>query len=228
MIDWWGPILWEYYAVDRGRPGSTCIDSAEWLAHPGSVGRAALGSLHICDDERRTSCPPARSAPSTSSATRCPFEYHNDPEKTRPAAAPAPPELDRRVGDIGYLDEDGYLYLTDRKAFMIISGGVNIYPQEIEDALDAAPEGRRRRRDRRARRGDGRAGQGRRAARARGGGRRGARRASSSPTSAPGSPATRCRAAWTSSTSCPRTPTGKLVKGPLRDRYRAAAAPVAG
>ena len=94
------------------------------------------------------------------------FTYHNDPEKTRASRHPEHDDWGT-TGDLGYLDDDGWLYLTDRKAFMIISGGVNIYPREAEDALALHPAVLRRRRDRRAGRGDGRGRAGRGAARAR-------------------------------------------------------------
>jgi fatty-acyl-CoA synthase len=136
MIDWWGPILREYYAATEGI-GMTCIDSADWAAHPGSVGRAVYGVLRVCDDEGKELAPGEvgtvyfeRDEPA--------FEYLHDPGKTKAAYHPRH-EAWATTGDMGYVDGDGYLYLTDRKAFMIISGGVNIYPQEIEDALALHP-----------------------------------------------------------------------------------------
>jgi fatty-acyl-CoA synthase len=137
MIEWWGPILHEYYAGTEGN-GSTRITSQDWLAHPGSVGRAFLGGLHICDDEGRE-LPPGEAGLIYFERDEMPFHYHNDPEKTRAAQHPRHASWST-LGDIGYLDPDGYLYLTDRKAFMIISGGVNIYPQAIEDALTLHPK----------------------------------------------------------------------------------------
>ena len=159
MIDWWGPILSEYYASTEGN-GITLITSAGVAARSaGSVGQArARDRPHLRRRRRRTARRRGRRR-STSSATSRPFEYHNDPEKTAGARHPGHDNW-TTVGDLGYLDEDGYLFLTDRKAFMIISGGVNIYPQEVENVLDAAPRGLRRRGDRRSRRRDGRAGQG--------------------------------------------------------------------
>jgi len=137
MIGWWGPILFEYYAGTEGS-GSTFITSEDWLQHPGSVGRAALGVLHICDDDGNEL--PVGEAGLVYFEREAPtFEYHNDPEKTRAARHPQHPSWNA-LGDVGYLDADGYLYLTDRKAFMIISGGVNIYPQAIEDALITHPK----------------------------------------------------------------------------------------
>jgi len=137
MIEWWGPILSEYYAGTEGN-GSTRISSEEWLAHPGSVGKAAAAVIHICDEEGNE-LPTGEAGTIYFEQPRMPFEYHGDPEKTRKAQHPQHPNWST-LGDIGYLDEEGYLYLTDRKAFMIISGGVNIYPQEIEDALILHPK----------------------------------------------------------------------------------------
>ena len=137
MIAWWGPIIDEYYAGTEGN-GRTAIGSTDWLAHPGSVGRAQLGTIHICDDAGSEL---AANTPGLIYFERdaIPFEYHNDPAKTRSAQHPLHPTWSA-LGDVGYLDADGYLFLTDRKAFMIISGGVNIYPQAIEDALVTHPK----------------------------------------------------------------------------------------
>jgi long-chain acyl-CoA synthetase len=132
MIAWWGPILYEYYAGTEAS-GSTYIDSADWLAHPGSVGRAVLGVLHVCDDDGNE-LPAGEAGLIYFERDEPTFEYHNDPEKTAASRHPLHPGWNA-LGDVGYLDADGYLYLTDRKAFMIISGGVNIYPQAVEDAL---------------------------------------------------------------------------------------------
>jgi fatty-acyl-CoA synthase len=137
MIAWWGPILLEYYAGTEGN-GSTLITSAEWLERPGSVGRAAHGRIHICDDQG-CELPSGEAGLIYFEQETMPFAYHNDPQKTQEAQHPAYPNWST-LGDIGYLDDAGYLYLTDRKAFMIISGGVNIYPQEIEDALVVHPD----------------------------------------------------------------------------------------
>ena len=137
MIAWWGPIIEEYYAGTEGN-GQTSISSNEWLAHPGSVGRAKLGVLHICDDEGRE-LPTGEPGLIYFERDVVPFAYHNDPEKTRRAQHPLH-ENWSALGDVGYVDAEGYLYLTDRKAFMIISGGVNIYPQAIEDALVTHPK----------------------------------------------------------------------------------------
>ena len=132
MIDWWGPILYEYYSSTEAN-GMTAIGSEEWLTKPGTVGRAALGVPHICDETGRE-LPAGEVGTIFFERDELPFSYHNDPDKTRAAQHPEHPTW-TTVGDLGYLDEDGYLFLTDRKAFMIISGGVNIYPQEIEDVL---------------------------------------------------------------------------------------------
>jgi long-chain acyl-CoA synthetase len=137
IIEWWGPILHEYYAGTEAN-GSTRIDSHDWLAHPGSVGRAGTGILHICDDAGRE-LPPGEAGLIYFQRDEVVFAYHNDPAKTRAAQHPEHPTW-TTLGDIGYVDRDGYLYLTDRKAFMIISGGVNIYPQQIEDALILHPK----------------------------------------------------------------------------------------
>ncbi len=134
MIEWWGPVLYEYYAGTEGN-GFTSIDSEQWLAHKGSVGKSLLGEIHILDDDG-TEQPPGE--PGTIYfADGSPFEYFNDPEKTANARNANGWST---LGDIGYLDEEGYLYLTDRKANMIISGGVNIYPQETENVLITHPK----------------------------------------------------------------------------------------
>ena len=132
MMAWWGPIIWEYYAGTE-RNGSTIISPHDWLAHPGSVGQAASGVLHICAEDG-TELPTGEEGLIYFEQPERPFEYHNAPEKTAESAHPNYPGW-TALGDVGYLDKDGFLYLTDRKAYLIISGGVNIYPQEIEDAL---------------------------------------------------------------------------------------------
>lgn len=137
MIDWWGPILVEYYASTEGA-GLTLITSEQWSRKPGSVGAAALGVLHVCDDEGRE-LPAGEVGTVYFEREELPFRYHNDPDKTRAAQHPEH-EGWTTVGDLGYVDEDGFLFLTDRKAFMIISGGVNIYPQEIENVLALHPK----------------------------------------------------------------------------------------
>ena len=132
MMDWWGPIIWEYYAGTE-RNGSTIISPEDWLAHPGSVGRAASGIIHICDEEG-LEMPAGEPGLVYFEQPSRPFEYHNDAAKTASSSHPQHTNW-TSLGDVGYLDGDGFLYLTDRKAFMIISGGVNIYPREIEDVL---------------------------------------------------------------------------------------------
>jgi acyl-CoA synthetase (AMP-forming)/AMP-acid ligase II len=134
MLDWWGPILVEYYAGSEGN-GVTVCTSEQWRTHRGSVGRAVVGTVKIVDEHDRE-LPPGGIG-TVYFADGSPFEYHNDPERTQHA-------FNSRgwstLGDVGYLDADGYLYLTDRKAYMIITGGVNVYPRETEDALIAHPE----------------------------------------------------------------------------------------
>lgn len=129
MIDWWGPIVWEYYSGSE-RAGATVISPQEWLAHPGSVGRAVQGTLHIVDDDWNECPVGVDGLVCFEGGPR--FQYHNDPAKTADAHTP---QGWATLGDIGHVDTDGYLYLTDRCANMIISGGVNIYPQEAENLL---------------------------------------------------------------------------------------------
>jgi long-chain acyl-CoA synthetase len=135
MIKWWGPIIHEYYGATEGL-GFTACNSEEWLAHRGSVGRVLLGDLHILDEDMKP-CPVG--TPGTVwFKTATPFEYFNDPNKT--SEARSPDGSMSTVGDVGYVDEDNFLYLTDRATFMIISGGVNIYPQECENLLITHPK----------------------------------------------------------------------------------------
>jgi len=134
MIDWWGPVINEYYAGTEGN-GFVAINSEQWLAKPGSVGVCLNAVLHIVDDEGNEV--PAGQEGTIYFSDGGDFEYYNDPEKT------AESKNDRgwtTLGDVGYVDEDGFLFLTDRKAYMIISGGVNIYPQEIENLMVTHPE----------------------------------------------------------------------------------------
>ncbi len=133
MIDWWGPIVDEYYASSEAI-GSTLITAEDWLEHPGSVGRPMGGALHIVDEDGNE-LPPGQPG-EIYFESGASFEYLNDAEKT---AASRHHRGWMTVGDIGYLDEDGYLYLTDRRHHMIISGGVNIYPQEAENILVTHP-----------------------------------------------------------------------------------------
>ncbi|OBG02617.1 fatty-acid--CoA ligase FadD4 [Mycolicibacter sinensis] len=134
MIDWWGPILDEFYASSEGA-GSTYITAEEWLAHPGSVGRPLVGVPHIVGDDGRE-LPPGE-AGEIYFGDGMTFSYLNDEAKT---AASRNRDGWATVGDVGYVDEDGYLFLTDRRHHMIISGGVNIYPQEAENILITHPK----------------------------------------------------------------------------------------
>ena len=136
MIEWWGPILVEYYAGTEGN-GMTAIDSSTWLTKPGTVGRPILGTVRICADDG-TELPAGQTGGVYFERDEVPFTYHNDPAKTQASQHAAHPTW-TTLGDIGYLDEDGFLFLTDRKAFTIISGGVNIYPQETENVLALHP-----------------------------------------------------------------------------------------
>ena len=129
MIEWWGPIINEYYAGSEGI-GMTLIKAEDWLQHPGSVGKAIHGKLHVCGPDGEE-LPAGQDGLLFFENDQIP-SYHNDPAKTAEAMHP---KGWMTLGDIGHVDEDGYLYLTDRKSHMIISGGVNIYPQEIENLL---------------------------------------------------------------------------------------------
>lgn len=136
MIDWWGPVIFEYYGSSEGN-GVTSLSSDEWLQHPGSVGRPMLGILHICDDDGHdVACGDEGLVYFEREAVA--FAYHKDEGKTVAAQHPIHPTWST-VGDLGRLDEDGYLYLTGRQSALIISGGVNIYPQIIESALTGHP-----------------------------------------------------------------------------------------
>ncbi|MGD9603756.1 MAG: AMP-binding protein [Gammaproteobacteria bacterium] len=135
IMQWWGPIVHEYYGATEGL-GFTACTPEEWLAHPGTVGRVLLGELHILDEDGRE-CPVGE-AGTVWFKTATPFEYYNDARRT--AEARSPDGTMSTVGDVGYVDADGYLYLTDRKTYMIISGGVNIYPQECENLLITHPK----------------------------------------------------------------------------------------
>jgi len=133
MIEWWGPILIEYYAGSEGN-GVTVCNSQQWLAHRGSVGRAVLGKIKILDENDAEA--PTGEIGVVYFADGVAFSYHNDPEKTKRAHNARGWST---LGDVGYVDADGFLYLTDRKSYTIISGGVNIYPQETEDVLITHP-----------------------------------------------------------------------------------------
>ncbi|GAA3959627.1 acyl-CoA synthetase [Actinomadura viridis] len=136
MIDWWGPVLHEYYA---GTEGNCFVytNSEDWLAHKGTVGRPLLGKVHVCD-ESGEEMPPG--TPGTLYFGEGPvFEYHGDEAKTKASRDPWGNGWST-IGDVGYVDEDGFIYLTDRRSYMIISGGVNIYPQEAENVLAVHPK----------------------------------------------------------------------------------------
>jgi len=135
MIDWLGPIVEEFYAGSEGN-GHVVISSEEWLRKPGSVGRAIVGIIHICDDEGNEVPVGEIGTIYFSGGKR--FDYHNAPDKTAASRNPLHPDWST-MGDVGHIDEDGYLFLSDRKDFMIISGGVNIYPQEVENLLIGHP-----------------------------------------------------------------------------------------
>jgi fatty-acyl-CoA synthase len=137
MLDWWGPILYEYYAGTELN-GFTHATPEEWLAHPGTVGRPILGTIHICDEDGKE-LPNGQPGIVYFEMDQMPFEYLKDKAKTKDAQHPEHANW-TALGDVGYVDDEGYLYLTDRATFMIISGGVNIYPQEIEDALIMHPK----------------------------------------------------------------------------------------
>jgi long-chain acyl-CoA synthetase len=134
MIEWWGPVVVDYYAATEG--GGTMITAAEWLERPGSVGLPWPGStIRVLDDDG-AEVPTGETGLIYMQMGNSDFSYHQDPEKTRAARVGKLFTL----GDVGYLDSDGYLYLCDRKADMIITGGVNVYPAEIENELSAHPD----------------------------------------------------------------------------------------
>ena len=134
MIAWWGPIIHEYYAGTEGN-GFCYISAAEWLTHKGSVGRGLTAEVKICGEDGEAL--PPRTEGGVYFSGGPPLSYHNAPEKV---AESTNQHGWTTLGDVGWLDEEGYLYLTDRKSFMIISGGVNIYPQELENVLIGHPK----------------------------------------------------------------------------------------
>lgn len=136
MINWFGPIIHEYYAGSEGN-GFVYCNSEQWLAKPGTVGQALSGILHVLDDEGNELEPHQTGTIYFESPAV--FAYHNDPEKTKASQDPKGRGW-TTLGDIGYVDEDRFLFLTDRKAFMIITGGVNVYPQEAENLLVTHPD----------------------------------------------------------------------------------------
>ncbi|MHB1138546.1 MAG: acyl-CoA synthetase [Microthrixaceae bacterium] len=133
MIEWWGPVLHEYYAGTEGN-GFCWTNSEDWLAHKGSVGKPLVGVLHIVDEDGEEV--PLGETGTVYFESEAEFSYHNDPDKTKESYHPKGWST---LGDIGRVDADGFLYLSDRKAYMIISGGVNIYPQEAENVLTMHP-----------------------------------------------------------------------------------------
>ena len=157
ILDWLGPIVHEFYSGSEGA-GFCYIGPEDWLAHPGSVGRSMMGAIHIVGEDGEEL--PVGEEGEVWFSTNRTFEYYGDPEKTKGACDPRGWSW---LGDVGRVDEDGYLYLTDRASNMIISGGVNIYPREIEDVLVDAPGRRRRGGDRHRRPRHGREGHGLRA-----------------------------------------------------------------
>ena len=134
MIEWFGRVIHEYYAGTEGN-GFVYCNSDMWLGHEGTVGMPVGCTLHICNDEGEEL--PAYESGTIFFEGGATFEYHNDPEKTKGSRHPKGWST---LGDVGYVDNDGFLYLTDRKAYMIISGGVNIYPQESENLLVTHPK----------------------------------------------------------------------------------------
>ena len=134
MIDWWGPVIHEYYAGTEGN-GFVYCNSEQWLAHPGTVGSAVLGVIHIVGEDGEEVPVGEEGTIYFESDTQ--FEYHGDPEKTQGSRLANGWST---LGDVGKVDEDGFLYLTDRKAYMIITGGVNVYPQEAENVLTMHPK----------------------------------------------------------------------------------------
>ena len=134
MIDWWGPVLHEYYAGTEGN-GFCYVNSADWLTHAGTVGRPLVGVLHIVDDEGHEV--PVGETGTVYFSDGGIFAYHNDPDKT---ASSHLANGWSTLGDVGKVDDEGFLYLTDRKAYMIITGGVNVYPQEAENVLTMHPD----------------------------------------------------------------------------------------
>ena len=134
MIDWWGPVLHEYYAGTEGN-GFVYTASEDWLAHPGTVGKPIVGTLHIVGDDGEEV--PVGESGTVYFESEANFSYHNDPDKTAESYLR---DGWSTLGDVGYVDSDGFLYLTDRKAYMIITGGVNVYPQEAENVLTMHPK----------------------------------------------------------------------------------------
>lgn len=135
MIEWFGPIVLEFYGGTE-KVGGTIIRASEWLEHPGSIGKPVAGSVHVVNEESWEDVPTGQTG-SIYFDIGVAFDYHGDPEKTKAIYSP---QGWRTLGDIGHVDDDGYIYLTDRKSNMIITGGVNVYPQEAENRLIAHPK----------------------------------------------------------------------------------------
>jgi len=138
MIEWWGPIIHEYYAGTEGN-GFVYTNSSDWLEHRGSVGKALVGTVHIVGEDGDEVATGESGTVYFEGEAAATFEYHNDAEKTEGSRDPKGRGWST-LGDVGYLDADGFLYLTDRKAYMIITGGVNVYPQEAENVLAMHPQ----------------------------------------------------------------------------------------
>jgi len=136
MIDWWGNIFFEYYSGSEG-VGMTHAEPSDWKKYPGTVGKALMGIIHICDKDGVEL--PAGEIGKIYFESEHEFDYHKDPEK-REKSRHFDHSSWSSFGDIGYVNEEGYLFLTDRESFMIISGGVNIYPQEVENLLSMHDE----------------------------------------------------------------------------------------
>ncbi len=213
MLDWWGPVIWEYYGATEG--GGTTATPEDWLKYPGTVGSPwAISELKITDDDGSV-LPAGEPGTVWMKMAGQDFEYKGDKAKTD---ANHDAEGFFTVGDIGYLNDDGFLFLCDRKSDMIIAGGVNIYPAEIEGELLEPPAGRRCRRVRHPRSRHGRADQGGRRAH-----RRGRRRRHpagldhGAPRRTPGQVQVAPLIDFVD--ELPREPTGKLLKRQLRDPY---------
>jgi long-chain acyl-CoA synthetase len=135
MLDWWGPVIDEYYAASEG--GGTLVTPQQWLEKPGTVGKAwPISEVKVLDDDGNE-LPPGESGTIWMKMGDLRFEYNKDPDKTKKTWSE---DGFFTVGDIGYMDEDAFLFLNDRKADMIIAGGVNIYPAEVENALMLHPK----------------------------------------------------------------------------------------
>ena len=134
MLDWWGDCIYEYYAATEG--GGTLVGPEEWMQHPGTVGKPWPGSeVIVADDEGRRLAAGEVGTVYMRQVRAAPFGYHNDPSGTQAARSGG----FFTAGDVGYFNEDGYLFLVDRAADVIVTGGVNVYPAEVEAALAECP-----------------------------------------------------------------------------------------